>query len=447
MPLPNRPESRGSLSWKSSQSRSFPVLLKVLVASILAGLDPVSAGSLSGRILDTAGKPVPGAAITLDQSGISVVTDAQGRFSLTTTGFGHSYSDTDPDRSLIPFPDPGAGQVLAFSGRGREEIEFRDGHFDFGGRSLEKPVSKSFLTAGRHGMGAAKRAAWNDTLAIGKSAYLTRRVVPAGPDAAMGDIVLYPAFTGTPDKFLGFDQYHFTLEGKPCLVVVPKKPRAGNPWIWRTYFWNHKPLFDSIMCANGYYLAFMDAPNLFGSPTAMSLMDSFHAHLVGKYGLSKKANLLGISRGGLYVYNWAARNLDMVSTIYSDGAVMDFVSWPCGGYGTGTGSAGDWTLLKAEYGFGSDAAAKAYRGNPYQNMKPLALAKIPIIHVYGETDMVVPPMENGLRANDSLKAYGWRMRLLAKPNTGHTHGVTAADGGLPGQLDTLVRFVLGNTSY
>jgi hypothetical protein len=39
------------------------------------------------------------------------------------------------------------------------------------------------------------------------------------------------------------------------------------------------------------------------------------------------------------------------------------------------------------------------------------------------------------------------MKLLPKPDTGHVRGLGPEDGGLPGQLDTLVQFVLRNTSY
>jgi hypothetical protein len=39
------------------------------------------------------------------------------------------------------------------------------------------------------------------------------------------------------------------------------------------------------------------------------------------------------------------------------------------------------------------------------------------------------------------------MVLIAKPGIGHVHGVTAGDGSLPGQSDTLVNFLLENTFF
>ncbi|MDB5049727.1 MAG: Alpha/beta hydrolase fold-3 domain protein [Fibrobacteres bacterium] len=408
-----------------------------------------SAGALSGRVVDLGGLPVAGVAVSLDRSGAAAVTDAQGKFSLATV----SLSKSSP-----AFPIPNRASAPGFFFRnGRMESAFHGGEsgsdresdaaYSLQGRWLDDGGSGTPVPQSGPAAVAFKSAAWNDTLALAKTAYLTERIAPTSADTNLGDIVLHPAFTGAPGKFLGFDQYNFTVAGKPCLVVVPKKVRAGSPWIWRTYFWAHKPHFDSIMCANGYYLAFMDDPNLYGAPSAVASMNSFYGELTTKYGFSKKTNLVGISRGAFYAYNWGRDNIAKISTLYGDGAGMDLVSWPCGCYGTGVGSAGDWSAAKNVYGFASDAVAKAYRGNPYQNMAPFAAAKIPIIHVYGQADDVAPPNENVLKANDSLKVHGWQMKLLPKPNTGHVHGLDPSDGGLPGQLDTLVQFVLRNTSY
>ena len=44
-----------------------------------------------------------------------------------------------------------------------------------------------------------------------------------------------------------------------------------------------------------------------------------------------------------------------------------------------------------QYGFKSDAEAKAYNKNPVDNLAGLAAAKVPLLHVYGEADEVVNP--------------------------------------------------------
>jgi len=39
---------------------------------------------------------------------------------------------------------------------------------------------------------------------------------------------------------------------------------------------------------------------------------------------------VGVSRGGLYCYNWASQNPEKVACIYGDAPVCDVKSWPMG---------------------------------------------------------------------------------------------------------------------
>ena len=63
-----------------------------------------------------------------------------------------------------------------------------------------------------------------------------------------------------------------------------------------------------------------------------------------RQGPGAQGGVIGISRGGLYAYRWAAGDPARVAVIYGDAPVCDFKSWP-GGKGAGTGSAGDWAAL------------------------------------------------------------------------------------------------------
>lgn len=427
-----------------SKKSNGPGLKGMAGLFLLAGLaGSPKAATVSGRVVDAAGKPVAGVAVVLEGRGRSATTDAEGKFAFVTVGVKPPGGSRTPAKSRSLDGGPvlrfGATQATA-DGRSRADVRPTGGMAPFWEVA---GVSEGGLPSG----GLAKRSAVWDTLGFSKTAYRPKRLLVGAADTALGDVTLHPEFTGAAVNYLGFNRYDFQVGGRAALVVVPRKPAPGNPWIWRTYFWNHKPRFDSLMASRGYYLAFIDAPNLFGAPQAVAAMDALYDHVTRGYGLSRKPTLVGISRGGLYAYRWSMAHPDRVSSIYGDAPVMDFVSWPCGCYGTGKGSSGDWTLLKTVYGFGGDAEAKAFAGNPYANMKLLALAGIPLIHVYGETDEVVPPGENTLRANDSLKAYGSPMKLLPKPGIGHVHGLSASDGGLPGQMDTLVNFVVRYTTY
>ncbi len=157
-------------------------------------------------------------------------------------------------------------------------------------------------------------------------------------------------------------------------------------------------------------------------PAAVKHFDAFYRVLQAG-GLAKKGTLIGISRGGLYCYNFAAAYASCVACIYGDAPVCDFKSWP-GGKGKGPGSPEDWTALLKNYGFQDEAEALAYRKNPVDELAPLAVAKIALIHVVGDADKVVPPEENTLIVEKRYKELGGLMVVIHKPGVEHhPHGL------------------------
>jgi pimeloyl-ACP methyl ester carboxylesterase len=125
----------------------------------------------------------------------------------------------------------------------------------------------------------------------------------------------------------------------------------------------------------------------------------------------------------LYAYRWASDNPGKVAAIYGDAPVCDFKSWPAG-KGKGEGSKGDWAALLKCYEFQNEAAALAYPGNPIDVLKPLADAKVPLIHVVGDTDTLVPVAENTAIVEQRYKALGGTIQVIHKPNVGHhPHGL------------------------
>jgi pimeloyl-ACP methyl ester carboxylesterase len=225
------------------------------------------------------------------------------------------------------------------------------------------------------------------------------------------------ASVATPSVWMGFDRIDFEVAGRNCLLVVPKKPARNNPWIWRTEFFGHEPQGDSMLLANGYYVAYMDIYNMYGAPAGLDLMDKFYAFLTEEKNLNKQTVLEGFSRGGLFAFNWAARNPQLVGCIYVDAPVLDFKSWP-GGKFAGKGSPNDWKQLLQIYGL-SEAEAMAYRLNPIDNLQPLAKAKIPIISVCGDADKTVPMAENTSIAAERYKKLGGKMKVIVKPGVDH----------------------------
>jgi pimeloyl-ACP methyl ester carboxylesterase len=226
------------------------------------------------------------------------------------------------------------------------------------------------------------------------------------------------------DTWHGFTRHLFVVDGCQAWLVEPKKPLPGKPWSWCMEF----PDAFADRCAapqllkEGFYHAHIVVGNTFGCPAAIKHFNAFYDAMQAR-GLAKKAVLIGLSRGGLYAYRWAAENPQKVAVIYGDAPVCDFKSWP-GGKGKGKGSRGDWLALQHDYGFKTEADALAYRGNPIDVLEPLAKAKVAIIHVVGDVDDVVPADENTAIVQQRYKQLGGQIKVIHKPGIGHhPHGL------------------------
>jgi len=222
---------------------------------------------------------------------------------------------------------------------------------------------------------------------------------------------------GKQSQWHGFARNDFTHGGRKCILVSPKKAAAGAPWVWRARFFGHEPQADVALLKLGYHIAYCDVGGLFGSPTAVKHWNSFYGMATKEFGLAKKPALEGMSRGGLIIYNWGAANPDKVACLYGDAPVCDFKSWP-GGKGNGKGGGGAWQACLKAYGFSEDQAL-SFKGNPIDNLKPLAEAKIPILHVVGAADVVVPVAENSAIIEERYRKLGGEITVISKPGIGH----------------------------
>jgi pimeloyl-ACP methyl ester carboxylesterase len=224
-------------------------------------------------------------------------------------------------------------------------------------------------------------------------------------------------FDGKESQWHGFGRHDFNVGERACIVVSPETATDGKPWIWRARFFGHEPQADIEMLKRGYHIAYCDVGNLFGNPQAVKHWDDFYEFLTSKHGFAKKVALEGMSRGGLIIYNWAAANPDKVACLYGDAPVCDFKSWP-GGKGKGKGGGGAWLACLKAYGLTEEQALK-YDRNPIDQLKPLADAKIPILHVVGDADDVVPVAENSAIIEARYKALGGSITVISKPGVGH----------------------------
>lgn len=220
------------------------------------------------------------------------------------------------------------------------------------------------------------------------------------------------------DHWNGFRAECFTVSGRSAVVVSPAHEAAGRPCFWRARFFNAFPAADIAMLREGYHLVHVDIADLYGCPQAVGIWNDFYRILTDKYGIHPKVNIEGMSRGGLISLNWAIANPEKVRSIYLDNPVCDFKSWPAG-FGDSPGSEDDWCKCMIAYRFASEDEARNYKGNPLDNLEPLAKAKVPILVIYGDADEVVPVSENCLVLIERYRRLGGRIECIAKAGEKH----------------------------
>ena len=215
----------------------------------------------------------------------------------------------------------------------------------------------------------------------------------------------------------GFERQDFSSDGLKCILVIPASPEKGSPWVWRARFFGHQPQADIELLKKGFHIAYCDVAGLFGNEVAVDRWDRFYSMLIEERGLSKKPALEGMSRGGLIIYNWASKNPKKVSCIYGDAPVCDIRSWP-GGKGNGKGGGGTWKSALKAHGITDEESVRA-EVSPIHKLKPIAEAGVPILHVVGAADKVVPVEENSAIIEKRYRELGGTIKVISKPGIGH----------------------------
>lgn len=219
----------------------------------------------------------------------------------------------------------------------------------------------------------------------------------------------------------GAEMVRLAVAGAPAFILRPPKPPAfqEKPWIWfapaRTDAngqWtlpekHHAWLFRRVL-ESGFHVVGIDVGESYGSPAGRATFDKFYRHLVHERGLARKAALLPVSRGGLMAYNWAAEHPQCVRAIGAIYPVCNLESYP------------GLTKVAGAYGLTPEQLrAELARHNPIERLAPLAAAGVPILHVHGDRDKVVPLETNSGEVARRYAALGGRMELAVPQGKGH----------------------------
>ena len=218
-----------------------------------------------------------------------------------------------------------------------------------------------------------------------------------------------------PEKKLPISGELFEIEGCPAFLIrATAKPEGRNPWVWYAPTLpaypgqSEKWMFDRFLEA-GISIAGIDVGESYGSPDGRSRYSVLYAHLTNQLGMDRRAALLARSRGGLMLYIWAVENADKVACVAGIYPVCSLKSYP--------------GIEKASRAYGVAArelANKLSLHNPIDRLRALVKARVPIYHIHGDSDEVVPVKVNSGELADRYRALDGEVVLDVAKGHGHS---------------------------
>lgn len=205
----------------------------------------------------------------------------------------------------------------------------------------------------------------------------------------------------------------FQVNGMDAFVILPSEKREKTPWVWyaptlrglpaRSEVW----MFEQFL-AKGIAIAGIDVGESFGSPKGREGFSLLYNYLVKERQFGKKPCLLARSRGGLMLYSWAVENPESVSGVAGIYPVCNIASYP--GIAKAAGAYG----LTAE-----QLEAELAKHNPIDRLRPLAEARVPIFHIHGDIDKVVPLEANSAILAERYADFGGPVEVEVVAGQGH----------------------------
>ena len=201
----------------------------------------------------------------------------------------------------------------------------------------------------------------------------------------------------------------FILEPPPAARV-----EGPMPWVWyaptlgkRHPNRDEQWMFDRLHAA-GVAVVGVDVGESFGSPRGRAVYQALYEELTENRGFSRQPVLLARSRGGLMLYSWAVEHPQSVGGVAGIYPVCNIASYP--------------GIAKAAPAFGLTAeqlTAKLVEHNPVDRLEGLAAARVPILHIQGDSDRVVPHEKNSGLLAERYKALGGPVQVELIPGQGH----------------------------
>ena len=177
------------------------------------------------------------------------------------------------------------------------------------------------------------------------------------------------------------------------------------------------------MLQNGFHLCFIQNESRWGADDDLNRKARFIRWVQTKYKLAPRCILIGMSCGGLFAIKLAAHYPELVSCLYLDAPVVNYMSCPCG-FGIGKPLFEGYSEILNALGLSSISELLAYREMPLDQLPKLVQAAIPVVMVAGDSDNTVPYCENGIFLEQAYRKAGVELEVYIKPGCDHhPHGL------------------------
>ena len=229
------------------------------------------------------------------------------------------------------------------------------------------------------------------------------------------------------ETWYGFRCKEMEFEGHPATIVYPEEGTANGQLAVKTYYWGAFPqALEVPLLEKGFHLCYIQNDNRFGLDKCLDRMARFIRYVQTECGLSRKCILVGMSCGGLVAIKLAARHPELISCMYLDAPVVNYMSWPCS-FGIGKDkqpAQSNFSEILGALGMKSISQLLSYRDMPLDLIPVLVENKIPIVMASGDSDNVVPYCENGIFIEQAYKDAGVEIEVYIKPGGDHhPHGL------------------------
>lgn len=218
-------------------------------------------------------------------------------------------------------------------------------------------------------------------------------------------------------EFMGYESADFTFRGRECKVVKPRFARADKPWIWRARFFGHEPQTDIALLERGYHLVYIDQAERMGNGQCIDDWNAFYS-LLNQAGLSPKVVLEGMSRGAVYLFNWAAANPDKVAAVYADNPLLDMKAMYFGPNGEVKPENEISIGIKENYGIDRNDIT-SFKESPVDKIDEIVKGGYPILILCAELDEAAVNSQNTFPFVKKVKEKGGTIVVIEKKGFGH----------------------------